>query len=297
MNIENVTPLLRVEKLNKSYAKGIGNRHRTQILRDVSFELRRGQTLGLVGESGSGKSTTAACVMGLTDADSGLIEFDGVNLTTLSKPEMRRMRRRIQMVFQDPNGSLDPRFTVADLVEEPLIVHGVKDPAERSRRVSEVLDRVGISVKQAERYPFAFSGGQRQRIAIARALVLNPDLVVLDEPVSALDVSIQAQVLNLLSELQDELGLTYLFIVHDLAVARLMSHHIAVMNAGEIVEAGPSADVFENTAHPYTRALLDAVPGAHRRAAQQRAAQQGTAQHGTTAALAAAGMADALEGK
>ncbi|MGW9415095.1 ATP-binding cassette domain-containing protein [Arthrobacter cupressi] len=292
MNIENATPLLRVEKLNKSYAKGIGNRHRTQILRDVSFELRRGQTLGLVGESGSGKSTTAACVMGLTDADSGLIEFDGVNLTTLSKPEMRRMRRRIQMVFQDPNGSLDPRFTVADLVEEPLIVHGVKDPAERSRRVSEVLDRVGISVKQAERYPFAFSGGQRQRIAIARALVLNPDLVVLDEPVSALDVSIQAQVLNLLSELQDELGLTYLFIVHDLAVARLMSHHIAVMNAGEIVEAGPSADVFENTTHPYTRALLDAVPGAHRRSAQQRTAQQGT-----TAALAAAGMADALEGK
>ncbi len=281
MSIASAAPLLRVEKLNKSYAKGIGNRHRTQILRDVSFELRRGQTLGLVGESGSGKSTTAACVMGLTGVDSGLIEFDGVDLTTLSKPEMRRMRRRIQMVFQDPNGSLDPRFTVADLVEEPLIVHGVTDPAERSRRVSEVLDRVGISVKQAQRYPFAFSGGQRQRIAIARALVLNPDLVVLDEPVSALDVSIQAQVLNLLSDLQDELGLTYLFIVHDLAVARLMSHNIAVMNAGEIVEAGTSADVFDNTTHPYTRALLDAVPGARRRAK----------------ALAPAGTADAMEGK
>ncbi|UKA57787.1 ATP-binding cassette domain-containing protein [Arthrobacter sp. FW306-2-2C-D06B] len=275
-------PLLRVANLNKSYGRGVvGSRNRTQILRNVSFELHRGQTLGLVGESGSGKSTTAACVMGLTAVDSGLIEFDGVDLTSLSKPEMRRMRRRIQMVFQDPNGSLDPRFTVADLVEEPLVIHGVSDRAERSRRVEEVLDRVGITLKQAHRYPFAFSGGQRQRIAIARALVLNPDLVVLDEPVSALDVSIQAQVLNLLSDLQDELGLTYLFIVHDLAVARLMSHHIAVMNSGQIVEAGTSADVFDNTAHPYTRALLDAVPGARRRAK----------------ALAAAGTAVAVEGK
>lgn len=274
-------PLLRVANLNKSYGRGVGSRNRTQILLDVSFELHRGQTLGLVGESGSGKSTTAACVMGLTAVDSGLIEFDGVDLTSLSKPEMRRMRRRIQMVFQDPNGSLDPRFTVADLVEEPLVIHGVSDRAERSRRVEEVLDRVGITLKQAQRYPFAFSGGQRQRIAIARALVLNPDLVVLDEPVSALDVSIQAQVLNLLSDLQDELGLTYLFIVHDLAVARLMSHHIAVMNSGQIVESGTSADVFDNTTHPYTRALLDAVPGARRRATS----------------LAAAGTVVATEGK
>ncbi|MET4621478.1 ABC-type glutathione transport system ATPase component [Arthrobacter sp. 2762] len=281
MSIANATPLLRVEKLNKSYAKGIGKRHKTQILHDVSFELLRGQTLGLVGESGSGKSTTAACVMGLTDADSGLIEFDGVDLTTLSKPGMRKMRRRIQMVFQDPNGSLDPRFTVGDLVEEPLIVHGVSDSAERSRRVAKVLDLVGISVKQTQRFPFAFSGGQRQRIAIARALVLNPDLVVLDEPVSALDVSIQAQVLNLLSDLQDELGLTYLFIVHDLAVARLMSHNIAVMNAGEIVEAGTAAEVFDNTTHPYTRALLDAVPGARRRAKALAAAGSGNAMEGS----------------
>lgn len=280
MNNAATAPLLRVKNLNKSYGRGFGSQHRTQILRDVSFELRRGQTMGLVGESGSGKSTTAACVMGLTDADSGLIEFDGVDLTKLSKPQMRRMRRRIQMVFQDPNGSLDPRFTVSDLVEEPLFIHGVTDAAERSHRVAEVLDLVGISSKQAQRFPFAFSGGQRQRIAIARALVLKPDLVVLDEPVSALDVSIQAQVLNLLSDLQDELGLTYLFIVHDLAVARLMSHDIAVMNSGQIVEAGTSADVFEHTTHPYTRALLDAVPGAHRKAK----------------ALSASGLAEAMEG-
>jgi len=280
MSSTETPPLLRVEKLNKSYGRGLGSRHRTQILSDVSFELHRGQTLGLVGESGSGKSTTASCVMGLTGADSGLIEFDGVDLTSLSKPQMRRMRKRIQMVFQDPNGSLDPRFTVAELVEEPLIIHGVTDGKERSRRVEEVLDRVGITVKQAQRYPFAFSGGQRQRIAIARALVLNPDLVVLDEPVSALDVSIQAQVLNLLSDLQDELGLTYLFIVHDLAVARLMSHHIAVMNAGRIVESGTAAEVFENTTHPYTRALLEAVPGARRRARALAAAGTGEAQEG-----------------
>ncbi|MDP5228057.1 MULTISPECIES: ATP-binding cassette domain-containing protein [Arthrobacter] len=273
-------PLLKVEKLNKSYGRGMSTKNRVQILHDVSFELRRGQTLGLVGESGSGKSTTASCVMGLTGADSGLIEFDGVDLTKLKKAEMRRMRRRIQMVFQDPNGSLDPRFTVADLVEEPLIIHGASDSAERSRRVEEVLDRVGITVKQAQRYPFAFSGGQRQRIAIARALVLKPDLVVLDEPVSALDVSIQAQVLNLLSDLQDELGLTYLFIVHDLAVARLMSHDIAVMNGGRIVEAGTSTEVFENTSHPYTRALLDAVPGARRRAKALAAAGDGPSQEG-----------------
>ncbi|MFJ3956180.1 ATP-binding cassette domain-containing protein [Arthrobacter sp. NPDC090010] len=265
MNSESA-PLLKVEKLNKSYGRGFSTKNRSQILHDVSFGLHRGQTLGLVGESGSGKSTTAACVMGLTGVDSGVIEFDGVDLTSLKKAEMRRMRRRIQMVFQDPNGSLDPRFTVSDLVEEPLVIHGVKDTAERSRRVGEALDRVGITAKQAERYPFAFSGGQRQRIAIARALVLEPELVVLDEPVSALDVSIQAQVLNLLSDLQDELGLTYLFIVHDLAVARLMSHRIAVMKAGRIVEAGPAAEVFDHTTHPYTRALLDAVPGARRKA-------------------------------
>ncbi|GAA1498474.1 ATP-binding cassette domain-containing protein [Paeniglutamicibacter kerguelensis] len=269
MNNAETGDLLVIENLNKSYSSGVGGRKRVQILHDVTLGVKRGQTLGLVGESGSGKSTTASCVMGLTDVDSGSIRFDGRELTNLSRPERRSLRKSMQMVFQDPNGSLDPRYTVRDLVEEPLIVHGCKDPAERRRRVAQTLARVGLTEKQAERYPHAFSGGQRQRIAIARALVLNPELVVLDEPVSALDVSIQAQVLNLLAELQDELQLTYLFIVHDLAVARLMSHRIAVMHHGRVVEYGSAAEVFEHTSHPYTRSLLDAVPGASQPAGEE----------------------------
>lgn len=269
MNNAETGDLLVIENLNKSYSSGVGGRKRVQILHDVTLGVKRGQTLGLVGESGSGKSTTASCVMGLTDVDSGSIRFDGRELTNLSRPERRSLRKSMQMVFQDPNGSLDPRYTVRDLVEEPLIVHGCKDPAELRRRVAQTLARVGLTEKQAERYPHAFSGGQRQRIAIARALVLNPELVVLDEPVSALDVSIQAQVLNLLAELQDELQLTYLFIVHDLAVARLMSHRIAVMHHGRVVEYGSAAEVFEHTSHPYTRSLLDAVPGASQPAGEE----------------------------
>lgn len=269
MNDAETSDLLVIENLNKSYSSGFGGRKRVQILHDVTLGVKRGQTLGLVGESGSGKSTTASCVMGLTEVDSGSIRFNGRELTSLSRPERRSLRKSMQMVFQDPNGSLDPRYTVRDLVEEPLIVHGYKDPAERRRRVAQTLARVGLTEKQAERYPHAFSGGQRQRIAIARALVLNPELVVLDEPVSALDVSIQAQVLNLLAELQDELQLTYLFIVHDLAVARLMSHRIAVMHHGHVVEYGSATEVFEHTSHPYTRSLLEAVPGASQLAGEE----------------------------
>jgi oligopeptide/dipeptide ABC transporter ATP-binding protein len=257
--------LLRVRDLTKSFGGGrSGVRMRqgraVHALRQVSFEVRRGETLGLVGESGSGKSTAASCVLRLAEPDSGSVAFDGTEVGTLSRADLRRMRSRMQMVFQDPYGSLDPRFTVRELVEEPLLVHGERDPQVRRARALEMLERVGLSPEQAERNAHAFSGGQRQRIAIARALVLNPELLVLDEPVTALDVSVQAQVLNLLTDLQTELGLTYLFIVHDLAVAQYVCHRIAVMYLGEIVEIADSAELFADPLHPYTVTLLLAAP-------------------------------------
>lgn len=258
-------PLLEVRDLTKSYGgKGHGLRLRkgseVKALRGISFEVRRGETLGLVGESGSGKSTAAACVLRLIEADSGSVTFDGIDVLGLSKPRMRDLRARMQMVFQDPYGSLDPRFSVRELVEEPLLVHGERDTEVRRTNALAMLERVGLSAAQSERNAHAFSGGQRQRIAIARALVLNPELVVLDEPVTALDVSVQAQVLNLLTELQQELNLTYLFIVHDLAVAQYLCHRIAVMYLGEIVEVGTSEELFDNPLHPYTVTLLMAAP-------------------------------------
>ena len=258
-------PLLEVRDLTKSYgAKGRGLRLRkgaeVKALRGVSFDVRKGETLGLVGESGSGKSTAAACVLRLTEADSGSVTFDGIDVLGQSKSQMRALRSRMQMVFQDPYGSLDPRFSVRELVEEPLLVHGEHDAQVRRAKALAMLERVGLSPEQAERNAHAFSGGQRQRIAIARALVLNPELVVLDEPVTALDVSVQAQVLNLLTELQRELDLTYLFIVHDLAVAQYLCHRIAVMYLGEIVEVGTSEELFDNPLHPYTVTLLMAAP-------------------------------------
>jgi oligopeptide/dipeptide ABC transporter ATP-binding protein len=258
-------PLLEVRDLTKSYgAKGGGLRLRkgteVRALRGVSFDVMRGETVGLVGESGSGKSTAAACVLRLIEADSGSVTFDGIDVLGLSKSRMRELRARMQMVFQDPYGSLDPRFSVRELVEEPLLVHGERDAEVRRAKALAMLERVGLSAAQAERNAHAFSGGQRQRIAIARALVLNPELVVLDEPVTALDVSVQAQVLNLLTELQQELDLTYLFIVHDLAVAQYLCHRIAVMYLGEIVEVGTSEELFDNPLHPYTVTLLMAAP-------------------------------------
>ncbi|WP_328917468.1 MULTISPECIES: ABC transporter ATP-binding protein [unclassified Streptomyces] len=257
--------LLRVTDLTKSYGGrrvGVRTRRTGQVhaLRQVSFEVRRGETLGLVGESGSGKSTAASCALRMTDADSGSVVFDGTDVGKMSRSELRRMRARVQMVFQDPYGSLDPRFSVRRLVEEPLLVHGEHDPEVRRERALEMLERVGLSAELAERNAHAFSGGQRQRIAIARALVLNPELLILDEPVTALDVSVQAQVLNLLADLQTGLGLTYLFIVHDLAVARYVCHRIAVMYLGEIVEIADSDELFSNPLHPYTVTLLLAAP-------------------------------------
>ena len=227
---------------------------------DVSFEVRQGETLGLVGESGSGKSTTGYCVLSLLKPTAGSVRFRGKELTELGREELRQMRREMQIVFQDPYASLNPRMTVGDIVGEPLVVHGIGDRRRRRRTVEELLEVVGFNPDFVNRYPHEFSGGQRQRIGIARALAVNPSLIVCDEPVSALDVSIQAQILNLLKDLQQEFALAYLFIAHDLAVVRAMSDHIAVMNLGKVVEAGRADDVYTNPKNEYTKALLAAVP-------------------------------------
>jgi len=226
----------------------------------VSFDIAAGETLGLVGESGSGKSTTGYCVLQLMKQTSGSINFMGKELTQLPREELRRMRREMQIVFQDPYASLDPRMTVGNIVAEPLVVHDVGTRRDRRARVRELLDVVGFDPVYVNRYPHEFSGGQRQRIGIARALALSPRLIVCDEPVSALDVSIQAQIINLLKDLQAEFGLAYLFIAHDLAVVRSVSDRIAVMHHGRIVETGLAKDVYERPKDAYTKALLASVP-------------------------------------
>jgi len=258
-------PLLVVENLKKWFPikKGILIDRTVDYVKavdDVSFEIYPGKTLGLVGESGSGKSTTGYCVLELLKPTSGSVRFLGEELTTMKKEDLRRMRREMQIVFQDPYASLNPRMTVGNIVGEPLLVHKVGDRARRRKTVEELLEVVGFNPDFINRYPHEFSGGQRQRIGIARALALNPRLIVCDEPVSALDVSIQAQILNLLKDLQAEFGLAYLFVAHDLAVVRTMSDDIAVMNKGQIVEAGPSEEVYANPKDEYTKALLAAVP-------------------------------------
>jgi len=236
----------------------------------VSFDVRAGETLSLVGESGSGKSTTGFCVLQLMKPTSGSVKFEGTELTELGREEMRRMRREMQIVFQDPYSSLDPRMTVGDIVGEPLVVHGIGTRRDRAARIRDLLDVVGFNPSFTNRYPHEFSGGQRQRIGIARALALSPKLIVCDEPVSALDVSIQAQILNLLKDLQQDFGLTYLFIAHDLAVVRGMSDRIAVMNQGRLVEMGPAEEVYTNPQEDYTKALLSAVPIPDPRAMKER---------------------------
>ena len=227
---------------------------------DVSFEINEGETLGLVGESGSGKSTTGYSVLQLLKPTGGSVQFMGKELTTMSRNDLREIRREMQIVFQDPYSSLNPRMTVGNIVAEPLTVHGVGTRRSREASVRDLLETVGFNPDFTNRYPHEFSGGQRQRIGIARALALNPRLIVCDEPVSALDVSIQAQILNLLKDLQRDLGLAYLFVAHDLAVVRTMSDRIAVMNKGKLVEMGPAEQVYRNPQDEYTRALLAAVP-------------------------------------
>jgi ABC-type oligopeptide transport system ATPase subunit len=227
---------------------------------DVSFEIGEGETLGLVGESGSGKSTTGYSVLQLLKPTGGSVRFMSKELTTMSRNDLREIRRDMQIVFQDPYSSLNPRMTVGNIVAEPLTVHGVGTRRSREASVRDLLETVGFNPDFTNRYPHEFSGGQRQRIGIARALALNPRLIVCDEPVSALDVSIQAQILNLLKDLQRDLGLAYLFVAHDLAVVRTMSDRIAVMNKGKLVEMGPAAQVYRNPQDEYTKALLAAVP-------------------------------------
>jgi oligopeptide transport system ATP-binding protein len=227
---------------------------------DITFDIRRGETVGLVGESGCGKSTTGRAIIRLYKPTAGTITFDGVDITRLEGETLRKMRRRMQMIFQDPYASLNPRMTVGGIVGEPLAVHDIGTKPERHERVAELLDVVGLNPNFLNRYPHEFSGGQRQRIGVARALAVNPDLIVADEPISALDVSIQAQIINLLERLQDQFELTYLFIAHDLSVVRHVSDRIAVMYLGRIVESAPAEELYTGPLHPYSVALLSAVP-------------------------------------
>ncbi|HKI23064.1 MAG TPA: ATP-binding cassette domain-containing protein [Gaiellaceae bacterium] len=276
--------LLQVRDLRKEFPVKSGFviervTHSVKAVDGVSFEIAEGRTLGLVGESGSGKSTTGYCVLQLIKPTAGSIRFQGKELTELGREQMRKMRRELQIVFQDPYSSLDPRMTVGDIVAEPLEVHGVGGRRDRRARVRELLDVVGFNPDYSNRYPHEFSGGQRQRVGVARALALNPSLIVCDEPVSALDVSIQAQILNLLKDLQRDFGLTYLFISHDLAVVRSMSDDIAVMKDGKLVETGTADEVYEHPKHEYTRTLLTAVPVPDPKRMQERRVERRKLKH------------------
>jgi oligopeptide/dipeptide ABC transporter ATP-binding protein len=267
--------LVRVDNLVKHFPiKGGGIVGRTvgqvRAVDGVSLTVRRGQTLGLVGETGCGKSTLARCIAGLIPATSGTVTFEGKNITNLSRHRMQPFRRDIQMIFQDPYGSLNPRLRVGSIIGEPFAIHGTTTRQARKKAVQELMQRVGLNPEHYNRFPAEFSGGQRQRIGVARALALRPKLIICDEPVSALDVSIQAQVLNLLADLQSDFGLAYLFIAHDLEVVRHVSNSVIVMYLGRIAEEGPKDPVYDSPRHPYTAALLSAAPAADPEAAASK---------------------------
>lgn len=259
------SPLLKVENLTKSFPiyGGLFSREVASVkaVQGISFELKKGETLGLVGESGCGKSTLGRCLIRLHDTTSGKIIYNEKDITHIAGEELRDMRKKMQIIFQDPFASLNPRMTIRAILEEPLIIHNLYNSAkERADRIHELIDLVGLRREHLNRYPHEFSGGQRQRVGIARALAVNPELIVCDEPVSALDVSIQAQVINLLMELQQKLGLTYIFIAHDLKVVEHVSTKVAVMYLGKIVEMAEAEELYRNPKHPYTKALMSAIP-------------------------------------
>lgn len=264
--VDNNTPLLKVEHLHKEFPTGSGfmggkfSKKVVSAVNDLSFEIRAGETFGLVGESGCGKSTTGRAIMHLDPPTSGKVYFEGRDISKMNKKELKAMRREMQFIFQDPYASLNPRMTIGEIISEPMVIHGIGTPEERIERVRELLDVVGLNPEHINRYPHEFSGGQRQRVGIARSFILRPKLIICDEPVSALDVSIQAQVLNLLKDLQKQYGTAYLFIAHDLSVVQHISDRVAVMYLGKMVELSDWKSLYAEPNHPYTQALLSAVP-------------------------------------